>query len=136
MVILSNESRQKGVVCADAVRFGGGMGNISRGGKTSGLPRYLEGARYAAQWSGFPYSVYSPSEGKNDYTDDINARSRIINYLSGNSVYNPKEKGLGVPFEMTLGVHSDAGFSKEDDLIGTLGIYTTDYNNGDRKSVV
>ena len=71
MVVLSNESRQKGVVCADAVRFGGGMGNISRGGKTSGLPRYLEGARYAAQWSGFPYSVYSPSEGKNDYTDDI-----------------------------------------------------------------
>ena len=41
-------------LCADAVRFGGGMGNISRGGKTSGLPRYLEGARYAAQWSGFP----------------------------------------------------------------------------------
>ena len=31
---------------------------------------------------------------------------------------------------MTLGVHSDAGFSKEDDLIGTLGIYTTDYNSG------
>ena len=37
---------------------------------------------------------------------------------------------MGVPFEMTLGVHSDAGFSKEDDLIGTLGIYTTDYNSG------
>ena len=35
-MVLSNESRQKGVVCADAVRFGGGMGNISRGGKTSG----------------------------------------------------------------------------------------------------
>ncbi len=131
MVVLSNESRQKGVVCADAVRWGGGMGNIARGGTTSGLPRYLEGARYAAQWSGFPYPVYSPSEGKNDYTDDINARSRVINYLSGNSVYNPKEKGLGVPFEMTLGVHSDAGFSKEDELIGTLGIYTTDYNNGE-----
>lgn len=99
--------------------------------KPAACPVILEGARYAAQWSGFPYSVYSPSEGKNDYTDDINARSRIINYLSGNSVYNPKEKGLGVPFEMTLGVHSDAGFSKEDDLIGTLGIYTTDYNNGE-----
>ena len=38
---------------------------------------------------------------------------------------------MGVPFEMTLGVHSDAGFSKEDYLIGTLGIYTTDYNNGE-----
>ena len=48
MVVLSNESSRKGVVCADAVRFGGGMGNISRGGKVSGLPRYLEGARYSA----------------------------------------------------------------------------------------
>ena len=130
MVVLSNESKQKGVVCADAVRFGGGMGNIARGGRTSGLPRYLEGARYAAQWAGMPYQIYSPSEGKNDYTDDINVRSRIVNYMSGNSVYNPHEKGLGVPFEMTLGLHSDAGFSKEDALVGTLGIYTTDYNDG------
>ena len=48
MVVLSNESKEKGVVCADAVRFGGGMGNIARGGQTSGLPRYLEGARYSA----------------------------------------------------------------------------------------
>ena len=54
MVVLSNESKEKGVVCADAVRFGGGMGNISRGGSVSGLPRYLEGARYAAQWAGMP----------------------------------------------------------------------------------
>ena len=46
MVVLSNESKEKGVVCADAVRFGGGMGNIARGGETSGLPRYLEGSRY------------------------------------------------------------------------------------------
>ena len=30
MVVLSNESREKGVVCADAVRFGGGMGNSAR----------------------------------------------------------------------------------------------------------
>lgn len=35
MVVLSNESSEHGVVCADAVRFGGGMGNIERGGKTS-----------------------------------------------------------------------------------------------------
>lgn len=130
MVILSNESKQKGVVCADAVRFGGGMGNISREGSISGLPRYLEGARYTAQWAGMPYSVYSPSEGKNDYTDDINSRSRVINYMSGGSVYNPLEQGLGIPFEMTFGLHSDAGFSKDDEQIGTLGIYTTDYNKG------
>lgn len=130
MVVLSNQSKQKGVICADAVRFGGGMGNIAREGQVSGLPRYLEGARYHAQWSGMPMEVYNRTEGKNDYADDINTRSRMINYLSGGSVYNPTEKGLGVPFEMTLGFHTDAGFSKTDEWIGSLGIYTTDFNDG------
>ncbi|MEG1545885.1 MAG: xanthan lyase, partial [Bacteroides sp.] len=91
MVVLSNESSQEGVICADAVRFGGGMGNIARGitrqqSSTSGLPRYLEAARYSAQWAGMPYNIYSGKEGTNDYTDDINVRSRMTNYLSGNSV--------------------------------------------------
>ena len=130
MVALSNESKEKGVVCADAVRFGGGMGNISRGGSTSGLPRYLEGARYAAQWGGMPYEVYGGRKGSNDYVDDINARANTINYLSGGSVYNPKQKGLGVPMEMAVALHTDAGFSKENNIIGSLGIYTTDSNNG------
>lgn len=51
------------------------MGNIARGGQTSGLPRYLEGARYFAQWAGMPYPVYGGYEGKNDMNDDINVRS-------------------------------------------------------------
>lgn len=130
MVVLSNESSQNGVVCADAVRFGGGMGNIRRNGQVSGLPRYLEGARYWGQWAGMPYNVYSKSEGENDYNDDINARSLILNYLSGGSVYNPAEKGLKVPFEISLAVHSDAGYFTGDSLVGSLGIYTTDYNGG------
>ena len=130
MVVLSNESTEKGVVCADAVRFGGGMGNIARGGAVSGLPRYLEGARYAAQWNGLPYNTYGGQKGKNDYTDDINARSNSINYLSGGSVYNPGQAGLGVPLEMSLALHSDAGYSPTDEIIGSLGIYTTDFNNG------
>ena len=130
MVVLSNESSEHGVVCADAVRFGGGMGNIARGGKISGLPRYLEGARYSAQWAGMPYEVYAGRKGENDYTDDINTRSNVINYLSGSSVYNPQQSGLGVPLEMTMALHSDAGCSKTDELIGSLGIYTTDFNNG------
>lgn len=130
MVVLSNESKQQGVVSADAVRFGGGMGNIEREGSVSGMPRYLEGARYWAQWAGMPYTVYSKSNGTNDYNDDINARSLMTNYLSGGSVFNPTEKGLKVPFEMTLGFHSDAGFKTDDQLVGTLGIYTTDFNEG------
>ena len=111
MVVLSNESSENGVICADAVRFGGGMGNISRG-TVSGLPRYLEGARYSAQWAGMPYDVYGGKQGTNDYADDINARSNTINYLSGGSVFNPGQKGLGVPFEMNVALHSDAGYSK------------------------
>lgn len=130
MVVLSNESSEHGVVCADAVRFGGGMGNIERGGKTSDLPRYLEGARYSAQWAGMPYEVYAGRKGENDYADDINTRSNTINYLSGGSVYNPQQPGLGIPLEMTMALHSDAGCSKTDELIGSLGIYTIDFNNG------
>ena len=124
MVVLSNESSEHGVVFADAVRFGGGMG------KTSGLPRYLEGARYSAQWAGMPYEVYAGRKGENDYADDINTRSNTINYLSGGSVYNPQQPGLGIPLEMTMALHSDAGCSKTDELIGSLGIYTIDFNNG------
>lgn len=136
MVVLSNESKQKGVVCADAVRFGGGMGNIARSSSdatpatTSGLPRYLEGARYNAQWSGMPYTVYGGKQGINDYADDINTRSNMVNYLSGGSPFNPIQKGLKVPFELSVSIHSDAGFSENDGLIGSLGIYTTDFNNG------
>ena len=130
MVVLSNESREKGVVCADAVRFGGGIGNIARGGQVSGLPRYLEGARYSAQWAGMPYPVYAGYKGQNDLSDDINVRSRTINYLSGGSVFNPKEPGLGVPLEMSIALHSDAGFRTDDQIVGTLGIYTTHFNDG------
>jgi len=100
-------------------------GNIVRGGSTSGLPRYLEGSRYSAQWYGMPYEVYGGRKGSNDYIDDINTRANAVNYLSGGSVYNPTEKGLGVPLEMTLALHSDAGFDKEDDIIGSLAICTT-----------
>ena len=136
MVVLSNQSKQKGVVCADAVRFGGGMGNMARNGQTSGLPRWMEGARYNAQWSGMPDEVYRRTDRENDYADDLNTRSHMINYLSGGSVYNPTDKGLGVPLEMSLAFHSDAGFSKEDEWIGTLGVYTTNFNNGKLNSGV
>lgn len=130
-VLLDNASAHSGVVSADAVRFGGGMGTVARGDTTlvtSGLPRYMEGARYALQWGGFPYEVYSPSEGVRDYTDDINSRSHALNHLSGGSVYNPDTTGLAVPIEMSFGFHSDAGYSDKDEIIGTLGIVTTEFS--------
>ena len=81
-VTLSNRSAKAGqIVTADAVKIGGGMGNIERGGYTSGLPRCLEGARYYAQWAGAPYKVYGGRKGENDYADDINTRSLMTNCL-------------------------------------------------------
>lgn len=129
MVTLTNQSRERGVVTADAVRFGGGMGNIIRGGTTSGLPRYLEGARYYAQWAGMPEEVYYTKDGGNDYADDINTRPLAVNYLSAGSSSNPQGMGGYVPFELSLAVHSDAGYRTNDDLVGTLSIYTTDYQD-------
>ena len=125
-VVLTNYSQQKGVVTTDAVRFGGGMGNIERGGRTSGLPRCLEGARYWAQWAGMPPAVYSSKNGENDYADDINARSLMLNELCGGSVYAPDSTGRGVPLELSLAVHSDAGHTDTGlGVYGSLAICTT-----------
>lgn len=130
-VVLTNQSHHKGIVTADAVRFGGGMGNIVRGSMTSGMPRCVEGARYYAQWAGMPYDIYSTRGGTDDYADDINVRSLMTNYLAGGSCYVPSQQGLGVPLELSLAVHSDAGFSRNGiDLVGSLAICTTDYNDG------
>lgn len=133
MVELSNHSKHRGgIVTTDAVRFGGGMGNISRGGSVSGVPRCLEGSRYSAQWGGAPDSVYNRFNNTNDYNDDLNARSRYSNWLAGGSCFVPNSKGLGVPIELMLSVHSDAGHDKNggNALVGTLSICTTDFYEG------
>ena len=130
-VIITNLSDHKGVITTDAVRFGGGMGNVQRYGVTSGMPRCLEGARYNAQWSGAPYSVYGGKNGTDDYSDDINSRSNMANWLAGGSVYVPTREGKKVPIELSLAVHSDAGYtSVPDSIIGSLSICTTNFNDG------
>ena len=130
-VTLTNQSKHNGVVSTDAVRFGGGMGNIERFGITSGMPRAVEGARYYAQWAGMPYSVYSGRQGTDDYADDINTRSLMTNYLAGGSCYMPTLEGQKVPIELSLAIHSDAGFFKNGkDVWGSLSICTTNHNDG------
>ena len=130
-VTITNHSRKHGVVTTDAVRFGGGMGNIERNGTVSGLPRALEGARYSAQWAGMPYAVYSTKDGQNDYADDINVRSLTTNLLGGGSCYMPTIEGRKVPFELSLAVHSDAGYARDGKgLIGALSVCTTNFHDG------
>ena len=160
VVLLSNISSEAGkVVTADAVKIGGGMGNIARSDSrtdifldpstpeetdieylsdsseidshfsTSGLPRFLEGARYWLQWAGMPEEVYSPYHGTDDYKDDYTSRGHWVNYLAGGSRVLPDRQGLNIPIDVAMALHSDAGKKADDSFIGTLGIYFT--NNGD-----
>ena len=134
-VILTNQSSSRGLVSADAVRLGGGMSNIVRSDSTmsyalaSGLPRFLEAARYSAPWYGFPLETYCVKDN-DDYGDDINVRSRTENHLGRGSIYLPGDSGLCVPIELSMGIHSDAGFRRDSSIVGTLGIYTADFYEG------
>jgi hypothetical protein len=150
-----------GDVLVDAVRFGGGMGNVARrpaeavisnqrsvnagsrqdsvgttvravqhSWKVSGKPRFVEGARYWLQYAGMPDSlVYSPNRGRNDYNDDYMSRAEWVNYL-GRKPDSAGNGGIGIPIDLSLAFHTDAGVTPDDSIIGTLGIYSTATNGG------
>lgn len=132
----------KGQISIDAVRFGGGMGNVARRPLTSGIdsqgnekdineyawktshrPRYMEAARYWMQYAGMPDDiVYSLNGEKNDYKDDYQSRGNWVNYLKSSN-------GLNIPIDLAFAFHTDAGLTPNDSTIGTLGIYSSDGNN-------
>ena len=130
-IVLTNQSNKSGkIITADAIKIGGGMGNIARSplespypieAETSGYPRFTEAARYWLQWAGMPDSIYSKSAFHNDYQDDIYARPRWVNYL--------KEQ-THIPIDMAFAFHSDAGTTPDDSIIETLGIYMSKSNDG------
>lgn len=160
ITLSNKSSRAGRIVTADGVKIGGGMGNIARmphpdgfeGENTksseartakkmvipeinykpeiSGYPRYTEGARYWMQWAGVPDSVYNRTEGKNDYTDDYASRGAWVNWLAGGSQVLPKEEGLNIPVDLAFAFHTDAGTFWGDTIVGTLGIYMTQFNDG------
>ena len=129
-VVLTNASNEVGkVVSADATRFGGGMGVVARAGGTSGRPKFVEGARYYLQYAGMPDTlVYSLTRGRDDYTDDYLSRPEYANYLRGSPGGPNRDRsaaGLGVPVDLTLAFHTDAGITSNDTTIGTLSIFST-----------
>ena len=159
VVSLSNHSAdKKAVITADAIKVGGGKGNIVRRvalptpenkaiaeknedtkylGKegvdyqyvgSGDHPWFHLGSRYFLQWSGFPHEVYSTSTGINDYVDDYRSRGEWVNYLAGGSDVLPGKKGLKVPVDVSFCLHTDAGTTTNDDIIGTLLIYCTTKN--------
>lgn len=157
MIELTNQSNETGKwVSADAIRLGGGMGNIVRGKVeamkqlrqernekgfevdsalwmpyASQRPRYQEGARYYLQYAGMPDSlVYSINKNKSDYKDDYQCRGEWVNYLIGapnGPTANPAVKGLNVPIDLALAFHSDAGITPDSTIIGSLMIYNTTF---------
>ncbi len=129
-VELTNRSESEGfVVTADAVRFGGGMGKVERGGSTSGLPAFVEGALYNMQYAGIDMKLMD--DWKDDYTRDYAGRGKWVQELSGGSRVNPDAKGRNIPVDLSLAWHSDAGITQNDDIIGTLAIYTRVANHSD-----
>lgn len=124
--LLNVSDDEDNVVTADAVRIGGGMGNVARGGETSGYPRWCEGARYWMQWAGVPSSVYSVTDGKDDYEDDYKGRGMWVNYMAGGSKSLPGEPGLGIPVDLSFAFHTDAGTTSDQyTTVGTLPIVAT-----------
>ncbi|MCU0644996.1 MAG: fibronectin type III domain-containing protein [bacterium] len=127
-VMLTNQSEFPGkIISADAVRFGGGMGDIVRGGSVSGYPRFAEGARYYLQFAGMPDTlVYHLNKDTTDYNDDYQSRGEYVNYLKGRPFgpnKNRNVEGLGIPIDLSLSFHTDAGIAA-DSTIGTLMIYS------------
>ena len=136
-VVLANESAHPDmIVSADAVRFGGGMGNIARNGSASGRARYLEGARYYLQYAGMQDTlVYNMNADSSDYKDDYQSRAEYLNYLRG-APYGPNKnrsiKGLGIPIDLSLAFHTDAGITHNDTTVGTLSIYSIEAKDSTR----
>lgn len=138
---LSNKAQQ--VVVADAIKVGGGMGNIARTPcdslrregveyhpLLSGLPRYMEGSRYWLQWAGFDEKVYQGKGGMDDYKEDYMSRAHWVNALMGGSQRLPDSVGLKIPIDLALAFHTDSGMRDSDETIGTLGIFYTKENKG------
>ncbi|MBI5864492.1 MAG: N-acetylmuramoyl-L-alanine amidase [Planctomycetes bacterium] len=88
-VAITNASTDSGVVVADAIRWGGGFGDLSRPGPNSisGYPRDEEAQRYwgHSQWGsnavGFDSSIWDVS-GSDDQSDNVGTGARIAREMN------------------------------------------------------
>ncbi|MCU4156172.1 hypothetical protein J1N10_09285 [Carboxylicivirga sp. A043] len=161
----SIEVSGRGQISIDAIKIGGGMGNVARrpsdeimpnqwslnytgvkkkeaiavnpeefAWKTSQRPRFMEAGRYWLQYAGMPDTlVYSLNKEKNDYNDDYQSRGEWVDYLMGapNGPTNSRDvSGLKIPVDLAFAFHTDAGVTPNDSVIGTLGIYSAERDNG------
>ena len=77
------------------------------------------------QWAGVTDKLFSQNDEKDDYRDDFMSRGDWIEWISrGSDMNKAKKDGLGIPVDLSLGFHSDAGITPNDSIVGTLAIYT------------
>lgn len=96
----------------------------------SGLPRWMEGARYWLEYKGYPERIWNATvlndkynnKGRSEYRNDLLCRPLWVNYLV--------EKGEQI--DLVLAIHTD-GYDEpgDDKMVGTLAIY---YDQDDNKS--
>ncbi len=153
MLITSCSSDKEEILSADAVKFGGGMGNIARNRlrrvlrqtfqvrhqmllklsrcpvditpREKRYPRFTEGARVLGCNGQGSMTLYIlQMQEQMIIMMTIMSRGRWGKCLSGGSVKNPKEKGYNIPVDMAFAFHTDAGTTLNDSIVGTLSIYT------------
>lgn len=92
------------------------------------LPAFVDAAVYYLRQFGAPDSIlyHQKPDKDNDYYDDLYGRAKWTNYLSGGSVVNPDYPGVGIPLDLSLALHTDAGAGTTDSIIGTLVLCTSD----------
>ena len=92
------------------------------------LPAFVDAAVYYLRQYGAPDSIlyHQKPDKDNDYYDDLYGRAKWTNYLSGGSVVNPDYPGVGIPLDLSLALHTDAGVGTTDSIIGTLVLCTSD----------
>jgi len=148
-VELGNDSSDHDAfVSADAVRFGGGMGDVMRGGTTSGHERWEEAAIYYTQFAGAPPAVYDYDDNGDGY--DPSSRSRFADweheegedalYFSWHSnagggqgtstyVYGPCGPGEGCGFTGYEGSEEFAEFIQDDVVDAITELWQSDWSD-------
>lgn len=162
-VVLKASTTGKGIVAADAVRFGGGMGSVARkpsavltpkqwslndaGDKAVNLKNEASDL-YDWKLSGKPRYMeaaryFLQYSGAPDavYSLNNNANDYNDDYQSRGEWVNylknkpgGKTPGLGLPIDLAFAFHTDAGITPNDSVIGTLAIFTTVRDKGHFKN--
>jgi len=152
-VIAKGADKNSGIIALDAVRFGGGMGNVARRpsaeiiknqqslneniseGIEKGKPNASE---FTWKLSGMPrfleasryWLQYAGMPDTLVYTPTNYKNDYNDDYQSRGLWVNYLTEGLRLPVDLSLAFHSDAGVTPGDSIIGTLAIFYTAADKG------